>query len=1210
LAWNTATGRAGRRKGHLLSAAAIWCAFAGSAWAVEPRPAPLAGEVVTVAGDETLRFDAETNWRIAEATQGLKAGDALKTGPNGALALRFADQTMVRMPRNSELTVKAIPLGGTAELELTSGRIWARAATGGTGVDVVTPAATAAIRGTDWSLEILPDGRTQLTVMAGVVELKNAYGSVKVGPGEAAVAAIDKAPAKIFLTQAPGREQFLYAVAARDVFVSMRPIVGMVDGATGKTVRARRAAIAAVPESERSAAERTDWAEIALAFDGRDAATAAIAAARRGDLDAEQEARLGVVEALIAGQRKQWPETEAKLNAAIPALDGERRYMAEFALAIALTLDHQPDRARSLLAGLQARPETATSAEANAWLLALAGDLDGAYAAITAGAAAFPQNVDLALLASQIAILRSDEAGARQWLQQAVALDPENPETLRVRAVVESDYDWNSHGAVRTLEQAVEIAPGYSDLWNHLGLARSDDGDPVGAEQAYRRAIALDPEDPVPHANYAILLLDNSRVEAGDAEADRALALDPSFWAALLAKGRVELQRGDLPAAKEHFLNAVAANPLVSDSTVGLAIEYYEDGELKRAQQSLDAAERLDPEDPIVPLVKTVIALDQAEADEAIINARKAYQRFKKHGGIYNPLAATQAGGSYMSSAFEELGLRDWSRFYGDQLFSPFDSGSQFYKAIALREPVAVNQTIPTGSLSQASLTQGLLLEPLAVSARNRYTDLFRRPFLDVDLGGDVTFNDSGAVGWSSEAVAQGYINGPIPLAGYLNYARSGADADAPASLSDLEGGNLFLGAQPTLADRLLAWGQYSRFHDRLPNGALADNEDAKQKGTSYQTGLGYGHSFGTRNDLNMVVAYQQNNVGAEDVTDLGAGVELGNRARNKDDAVFAALSYKVDLGGPVLWTGVEGQSIDRDGASQQELALGGGTLAKATTHSGANPLLGNVYADLAVPLGKRWNLEGGFTIAHVEDGVDLNTTRFQPRAGIAFTPADGQWLRLAYREDSNSAFLTSLAPVGVVGLVQSDTPLDFGGETRSVIARWDAEWNDRIFTFVEYEHQEIKRFEVSFNDSLSSVGADEGRIDRVSFGANAWLGGGFGVFGRASFFDSEVTDGPGEGQRLPTVPDWLANAGITWEHPSQVTLSLTETVIGERRGGIGTGELSTAPITSFTAEWQPLEKHIDFTFQAINLFDEHFDFASGVPAPGRTVLVGATIRF
>jgi len=1193
-----------------LSIATLSTVGALPALAVEPRPAPIAGEIVTVNGDEGLRFVNEADWRIAEATQDLLAGDALRTGPAGTLALRFADETMIRVHRNSELTVKALPEGGTAELQLDSGRVWARATTGGTGVDIETPAATAAIRGTDWTLEVLPDKSTRLIVLAGVVQLQNAQGSVSVGPGEAAIAAIGKAPSKIFLTQAPGREQVLYHVAARDIFSSLAPMRGLATAPSGTEARARRAEILAKPADARTKADWIDLAQISLAFDGRATAEQAVTAARgAGSLSAEEEARLALVEGLLAGQRSDWSGAEAKFAAAIPGLSGDDQYLAEFGRYMALLLGRRPDEARQASAKLDSYPDGPIRAMSRAWLSAMSGDLEQALAIIKETQPRYPKNVDLALFAAQIEVLLGHEAEARQWTTRAIEIDPDSPETLRVQANIASDYDWNAPAAKNALNRAIAAAPGDADLYNELGLVLYNDGDEAGARDAFEHAIALDPEDPLPHANYSIVLVDTNNLDEADAMADQALALDPSFYVALLAKGRVHIQRGDLPAARDDFLNAVAANPLMAQSTLGLAIQQYEAGDLAQAYQSIDAAEQLDPADPIAPLVRTVIALDRAEIDDAIVNARKAFERYRARGGIYNPFAATQSAGSYMTAAFDTLGLTDWSRLYGDLLFSPFDAGSQFYQVTASRAPVAINQQRIEFSTSQPALIQGLLLEPLSVAARNRFTDLYRRPFLDNEAGGSVTFDDEGEAAWSADGTAQGFMNGPIPVAFFANYARNEADGDTLGALDEVDSANLFLGAELTLTDRLVAWGQFAHAEDDIPDVTLPSTTDDDGHQTTYQAGIGYSHSFGARNLMNAVVAYGNTDAGVDHDLAFGFSTFDFNDIDTRDEKLFVGLSHNVDLGGVTFRYGVEGQSTDRDVSQREEFILLGAPFGTLENDLDSTPLQGNAFFDVSTTIADSLMLQGGFTVAHVENGFNVDKTRFEPYAGIAWLPAEGQWLRLAYQERSDQGFLTSLAPVTVVGLTPGDTPTDEGGEVKSVVARWDAEWNEHLFTFIELEHQDVKAFDTSLVDRLAPLTAEDGRIERVSAGTNVWFGHGFGAFANASGFDSEITDGPGDG-RLPLVPDWLANAGISWVHPAQITVTLSETVIGERLGAVDGDELDAVPITNFSIEWQPWDKRLNFSLDAINLLDEDFDLAEDIPAPGRTVILSGHVRF
>ena len=102
-------------------------------------------------------------------------------------------------------------------LGLEAGAIWARAERGGEGLTVETPAAAAAIRGTDWSMTV--DGaKTSLIVLEGTVELSNEFGSVSVAGGEGAVATIGQAPTKIVIVDPDDREQMLFYLSLRNAF--------------------------------------------------------------------------------------------------------------------------------------------------------------------------------------------------------------------------------------------------------------------------------------------------------------------------------------------------------------------------------------------------------------------------------------------------------------------------------------------------------------------------------------------------------------------------------------------------------------------------------------------------------------------------------------------------------------------------------------------------------------------------------------------------------------------------------------------------------------------------------------------------------------------------------------------------------------------------------------------------------------------------------
>src|SRR5690349_801886 len=72
------------------------------------RAAPVAGSIIRTRSGETAVLVPSPTVRRAEVLQQLKAGDVLRTGDTGALALVFADQTQVRLGPHSVLVVREV----------------------------------------------------------------------------------------------------------------------------------------------------------------------------------------------------------------------------------------------------------------------------------------------------------------------------------------------------------------------------------------------------------------------------------------------------------------------------------------------------------------------------------------------------------------------------------------------------------------------------------------------------------------------------------------------------------------------------------------------------------------------------------------------------------------------------------------------------------------------------------------------------------------------------------------------------------------------------------------------------------------------------------------------------------------------------------------------------------------------------------------------
>ncbi len=170
-------------------------------------------EIISLYGQGDYREDAGAAWRGARVQQGLEGGNYVRTGAYSRLGLLFRDRTQLRLNEKTILQIREVstPDSGSTRLRLERGRAWTRANLLPRGLEMDTPAATAAIRGTDWELEVAEDGTATVTVLSGEVRFFNPLGEVTVGSGEQARAAPGSPPVKIIVVRPRDRVQWVTA---------------------------------------------------------------------------------------------------------------------------------------------------------------------------------------------------------------------------------------------------------------------------------------------------------------------------------------------------------------------------------------------------------------------------------------------------------------------------------------------------------------------------------------------------------------------------------------------------------------------------------------------------------------------------------------------------------------------------------------------------------------------------------------------------------------------------------------------------------------------------------------------------------------------------------------------------------------------------------------------------------------------------------------
>ncbi|WP_064711623.1 FecR domain-containing protein [Rhizobium bangladeshense] len=1207
-----------------------------------PRATPVAGSVIARKTGEEVRFIDVSDWRVVDINQDLLTGDVLRTNANGQLAIVFSDHTQVRLGRNSSLQVKKMAASGDTVLNLQSGTIWARAERGGQGLTVETPAAAAAIRGTDWTMTV-EGAKTSMIVLEGRVALSNPQGSVEVSEGEGAVATIGQAPTKIISVNPDDREQMLFYLDLRDGFDLMPTSPLRAD-----RMAAERRRLLALPPERRTTEDWLELAEVQSAFDGRQAAAATLQKIRGRKLTAAQQARVDLIDATIAGSEKRYGDAVKLFNKALPHLDPTRRNMAQYGGYFARSL---ADPAHA-----EQPPANATGPYGALMQAYTTGFLKNPRAAIEIIRKAeqhYPDDPTLPAVRAQLAQLTDDREQMKEAIERSLALDPDHPMALSARASYKAVYQSDMNGALADLNRAIALAPGGSGTLNSLGLLQSSRDANGEAEEAFKKAIELDPQDPLLHANLAILYLDQGRMKEAKREIDTAIALDPSFDLALLARGRYYLQTGEREKALQDLLAASTANPAHSQSQLMLAAAHYEKGDRIPSQQALDNADRLDKNDPAISAFRTAVDIDDYDADGAIRNAQEYLRRSRARGGDYSSLGANASAGSTLNNAFRLQGLDAWGRYYGDAVFNPFEGTGYIDQAIKGSIFPFANATSFSddniiqnrgNASSYSSFIQGLLLSPHMLSGRSRSATLFDVPFIEGSLGGGINSVD-GHTRRIGEADIQGYSNETIPISFYGNLTweelaldRDYRDFGGVQTDNKLLSANGYLTATVTPDDRVVAFVNHGKndgslsalssntaftelvFGVRFPLPLYTAQETVAE--TTY-AGVGWSHTFAYENVLNGALLYSGSKSDTNNALDVDVDplffrtgvpfiIPFSDVTQETESQTYiGALSHSIGAGPLTFRYGIEGGWMDV--SSTVDTTLLGLTAPRDHTENTID--IGRAYVDVLHEITPDLKGEYALFATHLEgDGIDIS--RLEPRFGLAWTPIQNHWLRAAFMRQSFDTTVPTLAPIGILGLQANQFSNNLRGYTDTVALQWDAEWTDRFFTSVEYQHQELHDFSVDFPlislPSDTSLPISRARIDRAAVTANVVLGHGFGLSATYAYMDSENRD-PLEliyGGPLPFIPQNSGQIALTWVNEAKVKTTLAANYIGERDGDRFGTKLDDYWSLDAHLVWEPFDKRIELEAAAYNLLDEDFEITPGVPGWGRAFKGTLKVRF
>ena len=181
--------------------------------------------------------------------------------------------------------------------------------------------------------------------------------------------------------------------------------------------------------------------------------------------------------------------------------------------------------------------------------------------------------------------------------EQLLKRYPKDPEILFQVSRLHAERSY------QLMKQLMDAAP--DSYWVHMANAQVQEslGRYELAQQEYRKAIALNSGGIGAHYGLGRALLNGPRdphaIDEAAREFERELAIAPANATAEFELGEIARERGQLEAARDHFLRAVRYNPDLFEAQIGLARLLLKQGSPRDAVRHLEQAARLEPGDTL-----------------------------------------------------------------------------------------------------------------------------------------------------------------------------------------------------------------------------------------------------------------------------------------------------------------------------------------------------------------------------------------------------------------------------------------------------------------------------------------------------------------------------------------------------------------------------------------------------------------------------------
>jgi Flp pilus assembly protein TadD len=405
-------------------------------------------------------------WSPSALNQDLAASDRVRTGPASRAAILYSDQTLHRLNEKSEVEIVSPSGDKPGLLRILSGQHYFTSRTPKDYGTIETPTVTAAIKGTEFSVDVGADSSTTITMLEGVVLASNSQGSLEVRKGEQAYVEPGKAP-------------------VRRVLVRPRDAVA--------------------------------WAlYYPQVLGGSDAA-------RLESMGSEGQSLSRAAAMLSSGQAD---AAKPLIEEALKSRPNDPTALA-LASVMEIAADRKEEAARLADKAVEADPKSPAAALAASFAAQASFDIPKARVMAEKAAQLDPQSSAALARAAELRMAEGDLDGARKAAEEAVKRTPDDARALTVLGFVEL-AGFHSAEAEKLFERAVASDSGYSTAHLGLGIARIRRGKVAEGREELQTATILDPSDSLLRSYLGKAYYEERRSMEASKELAAAKELDPS----------------------------------------------------------------------------------------------------------------------------------------------------------------------------------------------------------------------------------------------------------------------------------------------------------------------------------------------------------------------------------------------------------------------------------------------------------------------------------------------------------------------------------------------------------------------------------------------------------------------------------------------------------------------------------------------------------